>query len=196
MLHGRDSTHLPVRPGDPGGTGRPIVATARLIKDVPMPTAVSAASLIAAAVVLQAACSAQPAGDEQSSQQADIARRMEARERLAKPLPAREPEATPAAVTGEVPAELLTRIIADLASRIGADTAAFEIVRGEAVTWNDGSLGCPRPGVAYTQALVPGYWVVLSHEGLEYDYRASARGYFLLCEAGGLPPSPGDPDLR
>lgn len=25
------------------------------------------------------------------------------------------------------------------------------------VTWNDGSLGCPEPGMNYTQALVPGY---------------------------------------
>lgn len=161
-----------------------------------MPTAVSATSLIMAAVVLQTACSAQPVGDEPPSRQADVARRTEARERLAKPLPVRQPEAKPAAMTGEVPDELLTRIIADLATRTGADPAAFEMVRSEAVTWNDGSLGCPRPGVAYTQALVPGYWVVLSHEGLEYDYRASARGYFLLCESGGLPPAPGDPDLR
>ena len=33
------------------------------------------------------------------------------------------------------------------------------VVQVEEVTWPDGSLGCPQPGMAYTQALVPGYRV-------------------------------------
>jgi hypothetical protein len=27
--------------------------------------------------------------------------------------------------------------------------------------WNDGSLGCPEPGMMYTQALVNGYWLII-----------------------------------
>ena len=50
------------------------------------------------------------------------------------------------------------------------------------MTWSDGSLGCPRPGQVYTQALVPGYQVVLEVEGRQYDYRATERGYYVLCE--------------
>jgi hypothetical protein len=61
------------------------------------------------------------------------------------------------------------------------------VIRDQAVTWSDGSLGCPQPGVFYTQALVPGYWVVLQVGDQEYDYRASERGHFVLCEGGGLP---------
>lgn len=89
------------------------------------------------------------------------------------------------AVTGEAPPELLDSIKADLAQRIGVDSKSMEVVRGESVVWNDGSLGCPKPGEFYTQALVNGYWVVLKVGDVEYDYRATDRGYFFLCEGGG-----------
>jgi hypothetical protein len=90
-------------------------------------------------------------------------------------------------VSGEAPASLLEDIRADLAQRSGADREEMVVIRDQAVTWSDGSLGCPQPGVFYTQALVPGYWVVLQVGEVEYDYRASERGYFVLCEGGGLP---------
>lgn len=89
---------------------------------------------------------------------------------------------TTASLVGEVPATLRESIEADLEQRTGVVRAAFEYVRAEAVTWNDGSLGCPQPGLAYTQALVPGYWVVIRAAGAEYDYRAADSGYFILCE--------------
>ncbi len=91
-------------------------------------------------------------------------------------------------VTGEVPSALLAEIVADAALRSGVAEAGIVVVRGESVTWSDGSLGCPQPGMNYTQALVPGYWVVLDADGTEYDYRASERGFFTLCESGGSPP--------
>jgi hypothetical protein len=90
-------------------------------------------------------------------------------------------------VTGEAPASLLEDIRTDLAQRSGADREDMLVIRDQAVIWSDGSLGCPQPGVFYTQALVPGYWVVLQVGEVEYDYRASDRGYFVLCEGGGLP---------
>jgi hypothetical protein len=92
-----------------------------------------------------------------------------------------------APVTGEAPASLLEDIRADLAERSGAARDDMVVIRDQAVTWSDGSLGCPQPGVFYTQALVPGYWVILQVGEVEYDYRASDRGYFVLCEGGGLP---------
>jgi hypothetical protein len=90
-------------------------------------------------------------------------------------------------VTGEVPASLLEDIRADLAQRSGVTQEAILVIRDQAVTWSDGSLGCPQPGVFYTQALVPGYWVVLQVGENQYDYRASESGYFFVCEGSGLP---------
>lgn len=104
------------------------------------------------------------------------------------PSPSALPTGGGTSVTGEVPAALLAEIVADAALRSGVVEADIVVVRGESVTWSDGSLGCPQPGMNYTQALVPGYWVVLDADGTEYDYRASARGSFTLCEGGGSPP--------
>ena len=52
----------------------------------------------------------------------------------------------------------------------------------EAVTWNDGSLGCAKPGEMYTQALVDGFRVVVEVNGREYDYRVPRDGEPRLCE--------------
>jgi hypothetical protein len=35
----------------------------------------------------------------------------------------------------------------------------------------------------YTQALVPGYRVILEAGGTQYDYHAGNRGSFVLCPA-------------
>jgi hypothetical protein len=83
--------------------------------------------------------------------------------------------------TGEAPAELVEAMKADLADRLGIDPSAVVVVRAAAVVWSDGSWGCPEPGMAYTQALVPGYHVILGADGVEYDYRADDHGRFRLC---------------
>lgn len=98
-------------------------------------------------------------------------------------------------ITGEVPAGLIEKILSDLAQKIGVDKSTIQVIRSEAMIWNDGSLGCPKPGEFYTQALVNGYRVVLKAGEKEYDYRASESGYFFLCEGGFVPKSPqGTPD--
>jgi hypothetical protein len=95
------------------------------------------------------------------------------------------PEATPpAAGSGEInlPARILDPIVADAAARAGVDPAAVTIVSAEPRTWGDSSLGCPRPGMYYTQVQVDGYQVIVSAGGAEYDYRAGSGGRFILCE--------------
>ncbi len=86
---------------------------------------------------------------------------------------------------GEVPADKAAAAIADLARRTGADPTTITIVSAEAVTWNDGALGCPRPGMAYTQALVDGYRLILSLNGVSYAYHAAVNGDFFYCERPG-----------
>ncbi|MDH5423345.1 MAG: hypothetical protein OEY55_16205 [Acidimicrobiia bacterium] len=98
------------------------------------------------------------------------------------------PVPTTPPVTGEVPADLLAAIMADAESR-SATSAALTVVRAESVTWSDGSLGCPEPGMMYTQALVTGYWVVLDAGGQQMDYRAGTSGSFKYCPLGGTPPT-------
>jgi len=90
-------------------------------------------------------------------------------------------------ITGEVPTKLLDSILEDLSERTGVAVEIISVIQAQAVVWNDGSLGCPQPGVMYTQALVPGFQVVLEAGGQRYDYHASETGYFTLCESG-IPP--------
>ena len=90
-------------------------------------------------------------------------------------------EGTPSGGT-TLPARVLEPIVADAAARAGVDPAAVTIVRAEPRTWGDSSLGCPRPGMYYTQVQVDGYQVIVSAGGAEYDYRAGSGGRFIVCE--------------
>lgn len=71
----------------------------------------------------------------------------------------------------------------DAARRTGLDASALQVTSSEAVTWPDGSLGCPQPGVTYTMAPVPGYRVRIQAGDTELDYHASQRGYLVYCPA-------------
>lgn len=94
-------------------------------------------------------------------------------------------------IVGEMPDEILEKIITDLIERTNTEKQKIKVIRSESVTWNDGALGCPKPGMFYTQALVKGYWVILQINEISYDYRVSDSGYFTLCEGrGGIPLTP------
>jgi hypothetical protein len=93
-------------------------------------------------------------------------------------------------VRGEVPQAMLESILKEAAALAKVDRREIKIVRAESVVWSDGSLGCPEPGMMYTQALVNGYWVVIEAGGQKYDFRVGRDGSFRLCPPGrGQPPS-------
>jgi hypothetical protein len=90
---------------------------------------------------------------------------------------------TPGPEGGAVmPDALRERLLDDLARRAGVDRSAIQIESVEAVIWNDGSLGCARPGFEYTQATQEGFRVLLNAGGARYDYRATLRGGLIVCE--------------
>ena len=71
---------------------------------------------------------------------------------------------------------------ADLTKRLGIQAALVTVVSSDEVTWSDGSLGCPEPGMHYTQALVPGTRTVLEAGGKQYHYHSGAHRPPFLCE--------------
>ena len=73
------------------------------------------------------------------------------------------------------------------AHRRNVDPDAVEVVSLTEVTWSDGSIGCPRPGMVYTQALVPGRLLVLKVGDQRASYHAGGRAEFAYC------PSPQSP---
>ena len=83
--------------------------------------------------------------------------------------------------------------LADAARRFGVQA---ELAAVEAVTWPDGSLGCPQKGVNYPQALVDGWRITLRGGERDFDYHASRANFVVYCAPGRsrkpLPPSAAD----
>lgn len=98
----------------------------------------------------------------------------------------------PSAGTGEVPELLLREVVEAASERTGAPSGSVTIITAEPVTWSDGSLGCPEPGQLYTQALVPGFRIVVEVMGEQLAYHASDNGTIRHCERP-QPPASGAP---
>jgi hypothetical protein len=98
-----------------------------------------------------------------------------------------------ATLTSTVPPDLIGAAISDAVRRTSAARTDVKVVTAEAVTWPDGALGCPQPGMMYTQALQPGYRIVLEAGGQTLNYHASAKGGPAFCPPERVtPPAPGN----
>lgn len=82
------------------------------------------------------------------------------------------------------PNDILQPVLADAAAQAGVQPADVVVVSAEAVQWSDGSLGCPQPGMMYTQALVDGFQIVVRAGTTELDYRVRGPGSFRICPKG------------
>lgn len=65
--------------------------------------------------------------------------------------------------------------IADLAGRLRIAPEQVEPLTVEEVQWPNSALGWPEPGMMYTQALVPGYRVILGAEGRQFEYHTTEQ---------------------
>lgn len=101
------------------------------------------------------------------------------------------PSITPIAPATSGPSSNLEIANADVRARLGTD-ADVEVVSHEEVTWPDGGLGCPEPGMSYTQALVNGERIVLRADGVDYEYHAGKNRPAFYCPPNRItPPSAG-----
>ncbi len=87
--------------------------------------------------------------------------------------------AAPMSSEVKLPPPLRKRIEDDLEKRNGQNV---ELVSSEKVTWPNGAMGCPQPGVSYLQVQVSGYRVLYRGAGRIWDYRISDKGSLMLCE--------------
>jgi hypothetical protein len=78
------------------------------------------------------------------------------------------------------PDGLVALATADAAGRAGLAHADVRAVRVEARVWSDRSLGCPRPGMGYAQAITPGYLIVVEAAGRELEYHTD-HAQVVLC---------------
>lgn len=101
------------------------------------------------------------------------------------PDPSSGPTVPPPA-DGEVPAGLADRpevkaAMQDAAGRAGIVAGDVQIGGYMAVTWADGSLGCPQKGMAYTQMTVEGELLLLRVDQRTMEYHARQGGSFTYC---------------
>jgi hypothetical protein len=83
------------------------------------------------------------------------------------------------------PLQALIRLaLDDAARRSRRDASTLKVASAEAVTWPDGSIGCPEPGMQYAQALMPGYRIRIQAGAQFLEYHAGPRGQPFLCPAG------------
>jgi hypothetical protein len=88
-----------------------------------------------------------------------------------------------------LPASVIAPVVAEISRLSGIPVAEIAIVSAEAVTFPDGSLGCPVPGMAYTQMVTDGYKIVANAGGTTYDYRGTGTA-FTRCLNPKAEPSP------
>ena len=92
-------------------------------------------------------------------------------------VPAGEPVSS-----ASLPRELRQVVVADAAKHLNVPENSVVLTRAEQVTWGDGSLGCPQPGMSYTQALVPGYRLVAQSTQHQLVYHTDSGRRAVRCE--------------
>lgn len=87
--------------------------------------------------------------------------------------------------TGEiVPAQLLDHVNESVAELVadGLSAEDLTVLSAAAVTWPDGSLGCPEPGMIYTQQLVEGYRILVATPNGEVAFHGANGDTPFRCD--------------
>ena len=69
----------------------------------------------------------------------------------------------------------------DLAQRLDVPLDTVVLSGARQVTWRSGALGCPEPGMNYTEALVPGSVIYLQVDNMIHAYHAKIGGEPFYC---------------
>ena len=100
----------------------------------------------------------------------------------AEPLPDGDSESGPVVEASDSDVEaLVAQAKADLAAALSVAIETIDLVKFREVVWPDSSLGCPQPGLLYTQALAPGYRIGLRAGGRPYEYHGARGGKPFRC---------------
>src|SRR5688572_12708884 len=98
------------------------------------------------------------------------------------PLPAAaRPSGEPVSIA-MVPREVRRAVVADAARRLKVIESLVVLAGAERLTWTDGSLGCPQPGMSYAQVLVPGYRLTAKSAEGALVYHTDGSGNLALCD--------------
>jgi hypothetical protein len=83
----------------------------------------------------------------------------------------------------DLPASLIDPVVAEIARVSGVPADQVAVLSASSVSFPDGSLGCPQPGMAYTQVMTDGYKIVATAAGATYDYRGTGSSFRRCVDA-------------
>ena len=87
---------------------------------------------------------------------------------------------------------LIEKARQDLSTRMSIALTEIKLVEATEVVWPDAGLGCGKADMMYAQMLTPGYRIVLSNGGAQYEYHSNKKQNIIFCEQA--IPLPGSPD--
>jgi formylglycine-generating enzyme required for sulfatase activity len=89
--------------------------------------------------------------------------------------------------TGDQPDAVIRLATEALATSLGVETSAIALVAMARQEFPDAALGCPQPGELAAAVITPGYTVVLSAGGTEYELHTNLNGTLVRCLPTGTP---------
>lgn len=75
----------------------------------------------------------------------------------------------------------ISNAVADLAARLSTGADTITVAQARAVTWGSSAMGCPKKGMNYTQAVVPGLLLLLEADGTMYRYHGRTGSSLFYC---------------
>ena len=83
----------------------------------------------------------------------------------------------------QIPEPVANAVLENLSQQTGLQSSALRIVAVEQKTWSDGCLGLGSPGIACSQALVPGWQVTVGSANQRWIYRTNLSGSLVKLDA-------------
>jgi hypothetical protein len=92
------------------------------------------------------------------------------------------PSSLPGSNAKPDPQPAVDAALQDAATHLGVSPNDMHVDRVEAREWPDSSLGCPQPGLLYSQIVTPGFLIVISGANKQLEYHTDARANVKLCK--------------
>lgn len=80
------------------------------------------------------------------------------------------------------PATAIQAALTDAETSLGIPGDQLHVVQVVPRDWPDSSLGCPQPGLMYSQIVTPGFLIVISSYNRQLEYHTDARSRVVLCQ--------------
>ena len=87
------------------------------------------------------------------------------------------------AVASPVPGSVEAKVGQALSKKTGVDTSKLVLTTKDALDWPDSALGCPAPGMMYSQIVTSGFKLVYSDGAKTYEVHTDRSGNrAVLCQ--------------